>query len=75
MMSEYERIEHQEIEEAVQAARAEERAGVLGAVTGILTGEEYGTIIPADIVSEILGALQRLFPEFQMPAAAAGRRI
>ncbi|MBR2811778.1 MAG: hypothetical protein IKD69_10390, partial [Solobacterium sp.] len=61
-MSEFERIEHQEIEEAVQAAEAR----VLGAVAGILTGEEYGTIIPADIVSEILGALQRLFPEFQM---------
>ena len=75
MMSEYERIEHQEIEEATQAAEARGEARVLGAVTGILTGEEYGTIIPADIVSEILGALQRLFPEFQMSAAAAARRI
>ena len=79
VMSEFERIEHQEIEEAVQAAEArgeaKGKARVLGAVAGILIGEEYGFGIPSDIVSEILGALQRLFPEFQMSAAAAARRI
>ena len=73
MMSEYERIEHQEIEEAVQAARAEERAGVLGAVAGAVTNEEHGLNLPEGYCVINMAALKRQFPELRMSVSAARR--
>ena len=81
MMSEYERIEHQEIEEATQAARAEGKAEgrtegrteVLGAVAGAVTNEEHGLNLPEGYCVVNMAALERQFPELRMSVSATRR--
>ncbi|MBR2810240.1 MAG: hypothetical protein IKD69_02565 [Solobacterium sp.] len=75
-MSEFERIEHEELEEAVQAAEARGEARgevkaatkIFGAVAGILSGEECRGTIPAGFTSYVLDALNKLFPQYHMSA-------
>ena len=69
MMSEFERIEHQEIEEAVQAAEAR----VLGAVAGAVTNEEHGLNLPEGYCVVNMAALERQFPELRMSVSATRR--